>query len=250
MILEALEWCLTPASRAARSGGHLSEQIAIRHRALRCADAWAEHLARTKAYVNARLDGGGREAAVLGSGHLHDVDLAGLLARFDRVVLVDAVHPLEVRFRAATSSGRIVCLAADLCGLPPGPHLGPTEQVRTEGPAFDRIRRADLVVSVNLLSQLVVVPVRRWARAAHPDDAIVRAARAVLEAHVELLRNCRRALLVSDAAHRFDGGPWEDLLLGLDAGPPEESWTWTLAPRGEEADGRLEERRVEARRLV
>jgi len=249
MILEALEWCLTPASRAARAGGHLSEQIAIRHRALRCAEAWAEHLARTKAYVNARLDQGGREVAVLGSGHLHDVDVAGLLSRFDRVVLIDAVHPLEVRFRAATSRGRIVCLAADLCGLPPDPRLGPTETVRTEGAVFDRIRTADLVVSVNLLSQLVVVPVRRWALAEHPDEAIIRAARSVLEAHIGLLRSCRRALLISDAAHRFDGGPWEDLLLGLDAGPAEESWMWTLAPRGEEKDGRVEERRVEARRL-
>jgi hypothetical protein len=232
MILEALEWCLTPASRAARAGGHLSEQIAIRHRARRCAEAWAEHLARTKAFVNARLADGGREVAVLGSGHLHDVDVAGLLSRFERVVLIDAVHPLEVRFRAATSRGRIVCLAADLCGLSPAPYIGPAETIRTEGPAFDRIRRADLVVSVNLLSQLVVVPVRRWARAGEPDEAIIRAARSVLEAHIGLLRSCRRALLISDAAHRFDGGPWEDLLLGLDAGRRKKAGCGPSPPAG------------------
>ncbi len=242
MILEALEWCLTPASYAARKSGLLAEQIAIRHRARRCRDAWSEHLARTKAFMAKRLPTAGKEVAVLGSGHLHDVDLKGLLARFDRVVLVDAVHPLEVRLRARLSSGRIVCLAADVSGI--GAAQGLPDAIDTTGPAFERIRRADCVVSVNLMSQLVVVPVRRWAGLGLPDEAIIRAARSVLEAHLALLRSCRKALLISDAAHRFDGGAWEDLLLGTALPPPDEEWTWTLAPRGEEADGRIEERRV------
>lgn len=243
MILEALEWCLTPATAAARRRGFLSEQIAIRHRARRCRDAWREHLDRTKAFVAARLPERGREAVVLGSGHLHDVDADALLARFDRLVLVDAVHPVEVRLRAASSRGRITCLARDLSGFDRDDPL--TGRIAFSDDLLALVGRADLVISVNLLSQLVVSPVRRWA-GRHDDADVLKAARRILDGHFQLLENAARALLITDAEHRFDQGAWEDLLLGLPLPEAEESWIWRLAPAGEAEDGRSEERRVRA----
>ncbi len=243
MILEALEWCLTPATGSARRRGFLSEQIAIRHRARRCRLAWREHLHRTKAFVAARLPEHGREVVVLGSGHLHDVDAEALMARFDRLVLVDAVHPLEVRFRAALSRGRIVCIARDLSGFDRDDPL--TGRVVHAPETLDLVRGADLVVSVNLLSQLVISPVRRWA-GRYDDADVLKAARRILDGHPALLGEARRALLITDAEHRFDGGPWEDLLLGLPLPEAEESWLWQLAPSKEAEDGRKEERRVRA----
>jgi hypothetical protein len=247
MILEVLEWCLTPASVPARRRGFLSEQIAIRHRARRCRSAWQEHLARTRAFTAERLPEHGREVVVLGSGHLHDVDIGALSERFEHIVLVDAVHPVEVRLRALLSRGRIACMAHDLSGLDRDDPV--TAWIKHSHAMTDLVERADLVVSLNLLSQLVVSPVRRWA-GRHADQDVLKAARMILDGHMALLGCASKALLITDAEQRFDGASWEDLLLGLELPPSEESWIWQLAPADEAEDGRTEERMVRACTIV
>jgi hypothetical protein len=68
-----------------------------------------------KKFVNRALSPG-KTVAVLGSGHLHDVDIRSLKQNFERVTLVDMVHPLEVRLMSLFSRGRVGLVTADLSG--------------------------------------------------------------------------------------------------------------------------------------
>lgn len=226
MILEALEWCATPASWWARKRGFLAAQIAIRHRKRRCESFWRPHLEASCHFiehcVEADTCGPRDHAVVLGSGHLNDIDPGFLARAFDRVTLIDAVHPLEVRLRCLVSRGKWRCVASDLAK--------PGAEVETI------VRSASWVFSTCLLSQLVL--------GRTPDLVSEIAAR-----HLGLLRSARRAVLVTDTARRFSaGGEWIGLLGGFPLPEARASWIWQLAPPEEHGDPRrgIEERRVEA----
>jgi hypothetical protein len=116
MILELLEWAVTPCPWFARRHGLLAAQIAIRHRAKRCRAAWNGHLEACKKFVTEAVGSlpADENLVILGSGHLNDFDLAFLQRRFQNITLIDAVHPLEIQIRARFSSGRLRLRTADL----------------------------------------------------------------------------------------------------------------------------------------
>src|SRR5437762_463756 len=102
MLLEWLESLATPCPPEIRDLGYRRELIAIGARQRRCRAAWAIHIARSRGAI---LEAMGlvprrRTAIVLGSGRLLDVPLAELAREFERVVLVDALHPLVSRWQA------------------------------------------------------------------------------------------------------------------------------------------------------
>lgn len=226
MILEALEWCATPASWEARRSGLLAAQIAIRHRKRRCGMFWRPHLEASRRFVEQCVgeDAGGSRglAVVLGSGHLNDIDTGFLSRVFGRVILIDAVHPLEVRLRCLASRGRWRCVDADLAD--PGPEID------------ESVRGASWVFSTCLLSQLLL------GRSSH-------SAAEIAGRHVGLLQRARRSALITDTARRFaPSEEWEGLLGGFALPESSASWVWQLAPpeeHGDPAKG-MEERRVEA----
>ena len=210
MILEILEWCLTPCSIPARRAGFLTRQIAIRHRARRCRTEWASHLKASKNFISKHAREG-RLCIILGSGHLHDIDLGFLKTRFQEVVLVDAVHPLEIQRIALFSKGRVRLMAVDLSYV-----FQENKASTQDQEILDLMSRSDFVVSACLLSQLA------WAL---PRESI----HAVCENHIRLLRLSKSALLITDTARRFDGD-WEPLLAGYELPEPTESWVWDIAP--------------------
>ena len=140
MLAEALEWLVTPASSLARRSGLLAGQIAIRHRASRCRSLWHGHLQATRRFITsqvAALTPHPQQVIVLGSGHLNDIDLDALLELADHVVLVDIVHPLEVRWRSFRAGGRIELLEADLSGSLENALAGGKRQPRRTRPVAD-----------------------------------------------------------------------------------------------------------------
>ena len=173
--------------------------------------------------------------------------LDGLLEAGCAITLVDIVHPISVRLRARREGGRVRLAAGDLSGA-----LGPALEGRIEvgRPALaDALSDHDLVVSLNLLSQLPLAPVRLWRRAGHDEGAVAAGAARIVRGHLDLLGQAPRALLVADVARRgAPDGVWSDLLHGIDPGPAEAEWSWAVAPPGELAEG-IDERRVIARAL-
>ena len=244
MILEILEWCLTPASLRARTSGLLGEQIAIRHRALRCRSAWEGHLQASKAFLSRNLPQG-RHVAVLGSGHLHDVDLEYLIERFQRVTLVDIAHPVDVRIRALCSGNKVKLFSGDLSGAL---HMeNPDSPIVFEHPLAHLLRSVDTLLSSCVLTQLALPLLKRW-DGHFTEPEINLCASRIRQSHLSMLRSCPCGILITDTARRYGQEAWAPLLADLDFPMAVEGWTWDIAPRSEHGlrDRGSEQRLVEA----
>lgn len=244
MIREAFEWLATPASRTRRDLGYLGETIAIAARQRRCRTAWAEHLDRSRQAILDAAQGAPsrRTAVVLGSGPLLDVPLAELAGMFAKVILVDALHPLSARWRAWRHAN-VELISADLTGTLEALHGWQVHDPLPEPSSFDLLRRddVDFVVSLNLLSQLGVMPVE-WIekRAGVPGPAIAEAYAATLtRAHLADLASCRvRVCLIADVEwwrQKPDGNVVErgSTIYEVPAPPASQEWVWAIAPAPE-----------------
>lgn len=253
MLAELAVYLTTPASRAVHRSGALTEAVALWARGRRCAAAWAEHEARSRAaFLEAvAATGPRRTVAVLGSGLLRDLPMPELVGGFARVVLVDIVHLSVVRLAVRLRGWRTVdFVTRDLSGYD---DLLERERIRAATGQTDiggrldplgflrRIDDLDLVLSANLLSQIAVGAERRLARrdgrvGLMPEDAVARLVAAHLDGLAAL--SCRTCLVTDVSFERRDreGSLLEavDLLHGVPPPPADASWSWPVAPFGEE----------------
>lgn len=253
MLAELALWLATPADRMTRRLGLVTESVSLWARGIRQRKAWAEHHARCRAIVAGVVDElpRRRTAIVLGSGMLRDVSVGQLAARFERVLLVDAVHLPTVRLHMRFHRN-VTLLTRDLSGIMDwlaGKSDGRADPLAdlAADPAID------LVISANLLSQLAW-PVEDWL-----EDRPVEAKRlpADLPArciawHLDDLRRFPgRVVLLSDVEmieHDRAGNVTDqlDLMRGVALPPSDDSWDWPVAPFGEAARDRENIHRVQA----
>jgi hypothetical protein len=169
MLAEWLTYLTTDCPPLARRLGYLRESIGIRSRYRRCKTAWQPHLEHSRAALLESLHAcrSYRTALVFGSGLLLDIPLPELAQRFENVWLVDLVHLPEVR-RAARHHGNVHCLSFDVTGF-----LDRLEALSPDGlnllapTRFLDDDTVDWVASVNLLSQLPLLPLD-WLRKCFP----------------------------------------------------------------------------------
>lgn len=242
LLVDALEYLTTPCSWRARSIGFLASSLQVQARFRRCREAWEPHLARTRSVIleSASACPQRRTAVIMGAGLLHDIPLRELSATFQEVILVDIVFPWASRLTARRFEN-VRCVSADvtetthaLSRRGPLPHSQPQ--------LFRHEKELDFTVSVNLLSQLPVIPKRFLRR----EGADVEAwARQLQTAHLEYLRALPgRVSLITDTGgfHRDRTGAivheWDNL-HGLTLPPPDVNWEWDLAP-APEADRELD----------
>jgi hypothetical protein len=255
MILEALEWLATPCPRALRDTGYLSELVSIGARHRRCRAAWADHLARSRQAIldAARRTAGRRRALVLGSGRLLDVPLAELATLFERVTLVDLVHPLAARWRARRHAN-VTLVSRDVTGIIGALRRWQPGQALPIPRPLDIILEPDVdfIISLNLLSQLGVLPIEWIEKRAGPaGHAAAHALSAALtRVHLDDLASCRaHVCLIGDVEWwraRADGTVVErwSSIDDIEAPPAIAEWIWPIAP-APEADPNLSEfRRV------
>lgn len=251
MLAELALWLATPASRMTRRLGLVSESVALWARGRRQRKAWAEHHARCRALIAgvvAELPRH-RTVAVLGSGLLRDIPLPLLRERFERVLLVDAVHLPQIRLAAAFRPN-LALVTRDLSGVMGW--LAGERDGRTD-PVADLVADGtlDLVISANLMSQFGW-PIADWlddnpGRAAClPPDL---AARCIAWHRDDLARFASRVILLTDVemAERDSSGTVLerfDLMRGSVLPPPDASWDWWVAPFGEAAAERETVHRV------
>ncbi len=253
VILELLEFCLTPCSRIARSMGFLKSTIQVRARFKRCRAAWFPHLQHTKAAIlsAARQAPERRKALLFGAGLLHDIPLRELSAMFEEVILADIVHSLPCRF-AASRFSNVRLLALDVTGVAAGlaaAQRRPDLPLPRSNPAwFLNDSHLDLSVSVNLLSQLSWVPSHFLAHS-HPEAEVAAMKTQLILAHLEYLQRLPgQTALITDTTWRavpvqeINGGPpasdaaqtW-DVLSGVNLPMPALAWDWCIAPAPERA---------------
>ncbi len=229
MILEILEYLATPCPGWARQMGYLRESIAIRHRARRCRDTWADHQARTRVEI---LKAAGTlppeaEIIVLGAGLCLDVPVQALADRPGRLTLVDAIRPLGLRLPAG-----VRYMTGDVEGSARALH---EHRLRGASPMLD-FSKVGLIVSVNLISQLPLLPVQWCQRHGLPTDGLTAE---IMGRHVtDLATHPAPALLIGDAMRRridSDDQILEEIDLARQAGlpVPETSWIWPVVPTAE-----------------
>jgi hypothetical protein len=240
MLLEALTYLVTPCPPAARRLGFAREMVSIISRHNRCRRAWAPHLERSRDIVRQAIGKavGRRRAVVLGAGLGYDLPLGDLAAAFDEVLLVDLVHGPGIRM-AAWRDRRVRLVTHDvtesLDRLVDG-RREPAEPARfLDDPAVD------LVVSLNIASQLPTLPAHFLETQAGLDEAAADAiGRTLVEAHFRYLAKFEATVcLIVDLEREIlspEGAVIETVpaLRGARVPWQGETWGWDIAPLGEE----------------
>ncbi|HEV7327346.1 MAG TPA: hypothetical protein VGN91_19965 [Bosea sp. (in: a-proteobacteria)] len=240
MLAELALQALTPAAPLARRFGLLREGIALWARGQRQRKAWEPHQAGCRAIIAdiAEALPRRRKVVVLGSGPARDIPLDLLCESFDEVVLIDIVHLPLLRLKTWREK-KVSLISRDLTGAMA---WLTGEAAERQDPVADLVDddSVDLVVSINLLSQLAW-PVADWlednpARAAalpenlpgrciawHLDDLARFKGHVCLISDVEMIERDR-----AGAIHER-----LDLMYGVALPQEDESWPWPVAPFGE-----------------
>jgi len=231
MIFEALQHLLIPAPKEVKALGYLREAIAIEARYARCHTAWATHLNKCQQHILTAAEGlePGSTVMIIGSGALHDVPVADLRAH--SLILVDIVHLPKIRKRFQNRPD-VQLIEQDVTGLVRS--LFFAKEAKPE--VVDNLLKVDLVISLNILSQLPLNLIK-YAGKHHiplPDDF----AGQVMAAHLGMLKTLApHALIIGDVARCYYQG--DDLLDKEVAVPdlnlpiPDDQWDWHIAPKGE-----------------
>jgi len=246
MLREWLTYLSARCAPEAKRLGYLHEAIAIRERHARHRNAWQSHLGRCRRFIlrAAEQTQGKDDCVILGSGLLLDVPLKELTAMFEEIALVDIVHLPETR-RQMKRHANVRLIEADVTGLVSG--LADPTAIANGGalpspspPKGLLPGRADLVVSLNLLSQLPLSPVTAARDAGASDEgALGRWVETIQLSHWDWLNELADTRCVitdeTQTVRDLDGGVCEETrMLTLNELPdPTEQWTWDLAPFGE-----------------
>ena len=244
MLRDIVEIFRSPAPLHLGPMGYFRELAGIARRAQECREEWQPHLARTRRVIERAALGCRQRNSVLvtGSGLLLDVPVDMLARHFRRVVLVDIHHGRGTR-RAVRHLANVELMTLDVTGVVRACYRfaragcgGPLPEVCP--PALGDAS-FDLAVSVNLVSQLAVMP-RRYILGhspAFPPDRLAKFTRELISHHIDwLARHGERVCLVTDTERQEDHLDGRqvvvDLLDGIRLGEPEETWTWFIAPEG------------------
>ncbi|MCJ2091706.1 hypothetical protein MKK67_04165 [Methylobacterium sp. J-072] len=227
-----VEWVLSlvnPAPLRLRRLGYVRQSGLLHARSRRCRAAWAPHLTRARGVIIGAAEATVRRssAVVLGSGLLDDVPLDALADLFNRVILVDAVHPWPARLAARRHRNVALVTAEISAGL-------------TDPGLSEICTAADLIVSANLLSQLPIVPIEAYE--ARGREAPPELGTQLIETHLaaldRLAAGTERVCLITDTVQREEDRTGRvtnslDLMFGVSLPAPTQAWDWEIAPFGE-----------------
>lgn len=247
MLLDLFTSLATSCSPHLRALGYLNEARDMRRRVRRNHAAWRPHLNNTRRFVLSAAERcrNRDKVVVLGSGLLLDVPLAELAGSFREVVLKDVVSFPEsrkqlkrfpnVRFYEHDVTGLAERMRCHLrAGCKHLPEIVPDRPGRDDD--------AGLVVSLNILSQLWVVPrafIGQTFRHLEPEQVDDWCAR-IVEDHYLRLRSlpCNICLVADFESVRRDRAGTivtrTSTIYGMALPKPDETWTWSIAPLGKE----------------
>ena len=230
MIFEAIQHILTPARKEVKALGYVREAIAIEARYKRCRTAWTAHLEKCHHHIITATERLAPNATIMiiGSGALHDVPMATLSAY--NLILVDIVHLPKVR-RRHRNYPKVQFMEQDITGL-----VQPMHQSGVISGELPSLPKADLVISLNILSQLPLNLIKYAQKRSIPlpDDF----ARLVMTDHLILLKTIApHVLIIGDMERHYKRDitlvETEFALPDIGLPAPNETWPWHIAPKGE-----------------
>jgi hypothetical protein len=227
--------------------GYYDYQNSFIRRHVAHGSGWDVHLENCRRYILKAIDRyRPHRITALGSGWLLELPLVEMLEMADEVVLVDIVHPPDVSKQVEGLKG-VRVVERDLSG-------GLVEEVwrwRRSMPFFRRpanlagLRVPDyrqeedpgLIISLNLLTQIDVLPVRFLRRTARIDrQELDSFRREVQEKHIAYLSQ-HTSVLITDCEEittnvRGRSSGEKTLVAGIPECADREEWTWSFNIEG------------------
>lgn len=256
MLLESWQWLRAHCDRTQRQLGYVGEAVAISARYARCREAWDSHLNHSKQFITQAIEQCARHrtALILGAGACLDVPLARLSSRFEKVVLVDAVKLAHTEHLIKPYKN-VEYILHDISEVnqqllrADGDML--LELSTTLPQRFVDDNTIDLVVSLNLLSQIPLLPMRWLSREKRMENsAINQLGLNLMNAHCRYLMQFKASrVLIFDAEQWLedDNGvahdclPLNDWLQQQSLLPTplaQHEWLWHVAPPHEQHGSR------------
>ncbi len=251
--LTSLRISCTPHIRAM---GFHKKLTGLAYRYKRVAPHWRSHQENTREVISAAIDACERKntAVVLGAGALFDVPLEQLCQQFERVYLIDVVFLPSTR-RAIRGYKNCWYINCDVTGTLERVYECAQQSQFSDLPKpADPIElaaiNADLTLSVNILSQLPIVPMRYLERESQnvlseDTSPLSDYCHKVIAHHLRWLQSLPgQVCLISDESmiyHREEKDKMEkviskeDALFGNTLPPEGERWFWDISPTGEQA---------------
>ena len=219
--------------------GYLHQAIGINARYHRHQKAWQTHIDNSQKFILNAADNCERKRKVvlMGAAALHDLPVRALAEQFDEVILVDLFHLWSTRWLAFTTPN----IKLEVCDLTAS--LADTSAGSTDNSipgAYLDDDDVDLVVSANIASQLPLIPIE-WLKQTSKIDAdqSYRFGQKIINAHFEYLGQFSATVcLICDLERMTTDQTGSELsrisaLFDLPAPEHQASWTWDIAPLGE-----------------
>lgn len=221
--------------------GYYDYQQGLIYRHLNQGNGWIDHEEKCRNFILKALDYyNPQKVTVLGSGWLLELPLAEMAERVSSVILSDIVHPPEV-IRQTSDLKNVILSEDDVTG-------GLIEEVWNKAgkitllnklksldeiliPEYQPVDDPGLVISLNILTQLEVLPEKLLKRKSKATDNDFLAFRKKVQMnHLKYLQN-HKSVLISDVAEIFTetGGKSiekKTAVIELPSGKLKEEWTW------------------------
>jgi hypothetical protein len=247
MLTELFTYLTMPCPRYVRHMDYLYEAIAMRGRFRRNRAAWQPHLDRSKQFIRSAAErcSNRTKAVILGAGLLLDVPLDELSTLFQEVVLADIILLPEVR-RHVKRYRNVRLLQLDVTNMAGKLHenilQGRHELPEAAFPVPALDENTGLVVSLNILSQLWVMP-RAYAMKKLrylDEEQLDEWCGRIVRSHYDFLNalHCDVSLIADHEFIKRDRSgnivSRDSTVYDLSLLAPDESWIWNIAPSGEE----------------
>lgn len=159
MLRELFQYYTTPALPIAKKMGFLEESIAMAARHRRCYRSWQSHFERCQEAILQAVDQCQHRHTVmiLGAGSLEDIPLSRLSQTFEKVLLVDLVFLNEAR-KTVKNFDNVALIELDVSNSLESAFHGSKVLKNTPSPLPED--EVSCVVSLNLVTQLPLIPVR------------------------------------------------------------------------------------------
>ncbi len=249
MIIEFLKHLTIPSPSRLKEIGYLKELLAIQSRYNRCKQHWQQHVETTKQQIveSARTCKQHRKVVLMGTGLLLDIPVQELSQMFTEVLLIDIIHVPEVE-RYCRQFANVRCVHHDVTemvnqlyelGTMKGKGGLPTHAVQPTYLLDDS--EIDLVVSVNIMSQLPIMPQLYLERTCGFKESDFRGFNSsMVQQHLEYLRKFNASVLLITDVHRhlLDATgkivDTENVIEHISLPKQRHEWKWDIAPRPEE----------------
>lgn len=154
--------------RILKKFGFKNDQQGIMNRYIRESGGWEKHIINTKEFIlqSAKLKNK-TNCIILGSGWLLDVPINELSKLFDKVTLVDIIHPSQITHKIKKLKN-VEIIESDITGFIEPVYYFMQKAKKTKlglhqiksiysGSWFNEFKNSDFVVSVNILNQLDIL---------------------------------------------------------------------------------------------